>query len=218
MMPCRLLFFVSVVFYGFVPMLSRAETDVKSLRPFTAVDGPATVETCTPKALGVHPPPALLAACLYVPFLGKAEVWEVKDKPNRLLSRYATLEFFDMLEKNYKRIRNGGRGLPTFTVFFSDEGYLSLEILGSTFDPATGIAKVNTRNNGKLISYTIIFKIENDLWRVDDIHLFHHGCQLIKSIRAVISNYELWGKLLTICERRREEQSRPQSGLIGMSE
>lgn len=174
----------------------------QAVAPFTSGEGPATVETCTPKALGVHPHPALLAACLYVPFLGKAEVWEVQDKPNRLLSRYATLTFFDLLEKNYKRASQGEWGLVTFGIFFSDEGYSDLEILGSSFDPENGLAIVSTINHGKPYSYRILFVVENGLWRVDDIHLFHNRCHMVKPIKAVLANLADWYRQSSNCRNR----------------
>ena len=91
---------ICVVCFGLYLRLLEPLEAAQAVAPFTSGEGSATVETCTPKALGAHPHPALLAACLYVPFLGNPEVWETQDKANRLLSRYATFTFFDLLEKN----------------------------------------------------------------------------------------------------------------------
>jgi hypothetical protein len=182
--------------------LLRPSEAAQAVAPFTTGEGPATVETCTPKALGAHPHPALLAACLYVPFLGKAEVWEVQDKPNRLLSRYATLTFFDLLEKNYKRASQGEWVLLTFGIFFSDEGYSDLEILGSSFDPENGLAIVKTLNNRKPYSYRILFVVENGLWRIDDIHLFHNGCQMVEPIKTVVAQTLRWYRKIWTCHKQ----------------
>jgi hypothetical protein len=193
---------ICVVSFALSLTLLRPSEAAQAVAPFTTGEGPATVETCTPKALGAHPHPALLAACLYVPFLGKAEVWEVQDKPNRLLSRYATLTFFDLLEKNYKRASQGEWGLVTFGIFFSDEGYSDLEILGSSFDPENGLAIVKTLDNRKPYSYRILFVVENGLWRIDDIHLFHNGCQMVEPIKTVVAQTLRWYRKIWTCHKR----------------
>ena len=195
----------ALLFLGRVLLVFLPATMVQSeqvVRPFTATQGPATVDSCTLKALGKHPPPALLAACLYVPFLGKAEVWEVQDKPNRLLAQYATFEFNDLLEKNYKWARQGRGGLLTFDIFFSDEGYSDLEILGSSFDAENGLAIVSTLNDGKPYSYRVLFVIENGLWRVDDIHLFNKSCNIPKHIKELVAEPGLWRHQLSNCRKR----------------
>ena len=174
----------------------------QAVAPFTTGEGPATVETCTPKALGAHPHPALLAACLYVPFLGDPEVWEIQDKSNRLLSRYATFLFNDRLEKNYKWAREGRGGILTFGIFFADERFDDFEITGSSFDPENGLAIVSTINHGKPYSYRILFVVENGLWRVDDIHLFHHGCNIPKHIKEMVAKPGLWFRQLSHCGKR----------------
>ena len=106
---------VACIVHVFLSLPAQAE---QALRPLTSGEGPATLKSCTPQALGQNPHPALLAACLYLPFSGKAEVWEVQDKPNRLLARYATFEFNDLLEKNYKWAMQGRGGILTFGIFF----------------------------------------------------------------------------------------------------
>ena len=130
---------ICVVCFGLSLTLLRPSEAAQAVAPFTTGEGPATVETCTPKALGAHPHPALLAACLYVPFLGKAEVWEVQDKPNRLLSRYATLTFFDLLEKNYKRASQGEWGLVTFGIFFRMKAIRIWKFLARHLNRKTGL-------------------------------------------------------------------------------
>ena len=175
---------------------------LKILKPFTSQDGPATVETCTPSALGQHPHPAHLAACLYLPFVGDAEVWDFKDKSNRLLSVYATVEFNDLLEKNYKKARESGEGIVTFGIFFSDEENFNFQILGSTFDAEKGIATVLTADGDKPFSYTLVFVVEDGLWRVDDIHLFHKGCNTPEHIKTVIANVRRWYHYLWNCGKR----------------
>ena len=190
-------FFFALFLAVLVPL--RAE---QAVLPFTSMDGPATVATCTPKALGKHPHPALLAACLYVPFLGDPEVWEIQDKPNRLLARYASFTFYDLLEKNYKRARQGGGGLLTFEIFFMDERFDDFEITDSSFDAEKGLAIVSTINHGKPYSYRVLFVVENGLWRVDDIHLFHYGCQMVVPIKTVVANAERWYRQLSNCGKR----------------
>ena len=182
--------------------LPRPSEAAQAVAPFTTGEGPATVETCTPKALGAHPHPALLAACLYVPFLGNPEVWETQDKANRLLSRYATFTFFDLLEKNYKWAQQGRGGISTFGIFFSDEGVGDFEITGSTFDPESGLVILSTLNDHKPYFYRILFVVENGLWRIDDIHLFHHGCNIPKHIKEMVAKPGLWFRQLSHCGKR----------------
>ena len=165
---------LSWAFFGLADGGASEPVPQPVLQPFTSKDGPASVKNCTPKALGAHPHPALLAACFYVPFLGKAEVWEVKDKPNRLLALYATRDFHDKLEESYRRVRKEGIGIDTFEVFFYSEGYADLEILGSWFDAEKGLATVYTHNDGKPMEYKVVFVIENGLWRVDDLILYDY--------------------------------------------
>jgi hypothetical protein len=193
---------ICVVCFGLSLMLLRPSEATQAVAPFTTGEGPATVETCTPKALGAHPHPALLAACLYVPFLGNPEVWETQDKANRLLSRYATFTFFDLLEKNYKWAQQGRGGISTFGIFFSDEGVGDFEITGSTFDPESGLVILSTLNDHKPYSYRILFVVENGLWRVDDIHLFHHGCKIPKHIKEMVAKPGLWFRQLSHCGKR----------------
>ena len=202
MRQCCLVFFLFLCVCGVLVKPLLAQDNTKTVQPFTTTDGPATVATCTPKALGKHPHPALLAACLYVPFLGDPEVWEIQDKPNRLLARYASLIFYDLLEKNYKRARQGGGGLLTFEIFFMDERFDDFEITDSSFDAEKGLAIVSTINHGKPYSYRVLFVVENGLWRVDDIHLFHYGCQMVVPIKTVVANAERWYRQFSNCGKR----------------
>ena len=182
--------------------LLRPSEAAQAVAPFTTGEVPATVETCTPKALGAHPHPAVLAACLYVPFLGNPEVWETQDKANRLLSRYATFTFFDLLEKNYKRASQGEWGLVTFGIFFADEGVGDFEITGSSFDPESGLVILSTLNDHKPYSYRILFMVENGLWRIDDILLLHNGCQIVLSIKAGVTQTLRWYRKIWTCHKR----------------
>ena len=202
MRQCCLVFFLFLCVCGVLVKPLLAQDNTKTVQPFTTTDGPATVATCTPKALGKHPHPALLAACLYVPFLGDPEVWEIQDKPNRLLARYASFTFYDLLEKNYKRARQGGWGILTFGIFFMDERFDDFEITGSSFDAESGLAIVSTINHGKPYSYRVFFVIENGLWRVDDIHLFHTGCNIPKHIKELVAKPGLWYRQLSNCGKQ----------------
>ena len=193
---------ICVVCFGLSLMLLRPSEATQAVAPFTTGEGPATVETCTPKALGAHPHPALLAACLYVLFSADSRIWEMHDQPNYLLSRYATVAFKDLLEKNYQWLRQTGEGLRAFEIFFSDERFDEFAVSGSTFDLSKGLVIVKTLNDGKPSSYRVLFVIENGLWRVDDIHLFHHRCHMVKPIKAVLANLADWYRQSSNCRKR----------------
>lgn len=181
------------------PLLAQA-----SLRPFTAVDGPATAETCTANALGTHPHPALLAQCFYISFWSDAGAAEFVDKPNRLLTLYATAAFNKRLDLNYKRFEDSGKGLRAFEIFFSDEKFDDFKIIDSSFDEKTGIVAIKALLDGNPYFYKIVFVVENKLWRVDNILLFNQGCQLVQSIKDIVQNYDAWSRQLTQCARRRK--------------
>ena len=96
----------------------------------------------------------------------------------------------------------GSRGNINIRDFFSDEGYSDFEILGSSFDAESGLAIVSTLNDGKPYSYRVLFVIENGLWRVDDIHLFHKGCNISKHIKELVAKPGLWSRQLSNCGKR----------------
>ena len=190
-------FFILSAFAICVPL--QAE---QVLRPLTSGEGPATLKSCTPQELGQNPHPALLAACLYLPFSVNAEVWKAPDEPNRLLALYATIRFHTLLQRNDHSLRQNGVGLQFFEIFFSDEKFDDFEIITSSFDAEKGLVSVETVQDGKPYFYYVLFVVEQGMWRVDDIRLFHNGCHMTKSIYFVLSNPIGWFYQLSNCGKR----------------
>jgi len=57
-------------------------------------------------------------------------------------------------------------------------------------------------NNRKPYSYRILFVVENGLWRIDDIHLFHNGCQMVEPIKTVVAQTLRWYRKIWNCHKR----------------